>query len=42
MKKQYMKPAMKVYELQHRSMILCGSPNDGPQWYNEPGNPEQF
>ena len=42
MKKQYMKPAMKVYELQHRSTILAGSPTGDPQWHDEPGDGYQF
>ena len=28
MKKEYMKPSMKVYELQHKANILVGSPYD--------------
>ena len=39
MKKQYEKPAMKVYELQqNRSMILCGSPG----YNDEQGGDYQF
>ena len=35
-KKEYTKPAMKVYELQHRQTILCGSGDD--YWgYTAPG-----
>lgn len=29
MKRKYEKPSMKVYELQHRQMILCGSCGNG-------------
>ena len=37
MKKTYMKPSMKVYELQRHQMILCGSSNDPDYWgYNTP------
>lgn len=36
MKKTYMKPAMKVYELQRHQMILCGSPNPD-YWGYTPG-----
>lgn len=39
MKRRYEKPAMRVYELQHRTMILAGS---NPEWYNQPGNGDQF
>lgn len=28
MKRKYEKPSMKVYQLQHRTMILCGSGYD--------------
>ena len=31
MKKNYLKPSMKVINLKQRSMILCGSPYDAPQ-----------
>lgn len=35
-KKEYTKPAMKMYELQHRQTILCGSGDD--YWgYTAPG-----
>ena len=39
MKRRYEKPAMKIYELQQRTAILVGS---DPDWYNEPGGPQQF
>ena len=42
MKKRYVKPSMKVYELPHRSMILSGSPGSDPNWWNQPGGPGQF
>ena len=35
MKKNYLKPSMKVINLKQRSMILCGSPNDDPQSKSE-------
>jgi len=35
MKKQYMKPSMKVYNLQHRTMILCGSDEKGIPSYDD-------
>lgn len=38
-KRHYEKPAMKVYVLQHRQPILVGS---DPNWYNQPGGPQQF
>ena len=40
MKRAYMKPAMRVYELQQRSRILAGSVNDteGPFHYGGPGD----
>ena len=40
-KRRYEKPAMRVYELQHRGTILNGSPG-GPQGYDQPGAPLQF
>ena len=38
-KRHYEKPAMKVYELQHRTAILVGS---DPMWRDEPGDGNQF
>lgn len=37
MKKQYMKPSMKVYELQGRARILCGSGEPDYWGYAAPG-----
>ena len=41
MKKEYMKPTMRVFELQHRSQILAGSGGDPtpgvPWWTGEAG-----
>jgi hypothetical protein len=31
MKKEYLKPSMKVFELRHRQTILCGS-GEGPDF----------
>ena len=35
MKKNYLKPSMKVINLKQRSMILCGSPFDDPNQKND-------
>ncbi len=36
-KKRYEKPSMKVVELKHRTMILCGSPNGVPGYDDDYG-----
>ena len=36
MKRRYEKPSMKVYPLQHRLQILCGS-GEGPEFGYVPG-----
>lgn len=39
-KRKYTKPAMQVYELKHRSMILCGSGTRGSR--NPYGDPTEW
>lgn len=38
MKKKYIKPTMKVYEIQHRTSLLTVSNTDGPFDWGNPGN----
>ena len=40
MKKQYEKPAMKIYPLKDRPHLLVGSGD--PKWWDAPGGPGQY
>jgi len=41
-KLKYEKPSMKVFELQHRTMLLAGSLLNNPDDYPDGGNPFSF
>lgn len=42
MKKIYVKPAMTVHLITAKATLLCGSSNDSPQWWDQPGGDKQF
>ena len=41
-RKNYERPTMQVVELQHRTMLLAGSPLNNPDDYPDGGDPFNF
>lgn len=41
-KRTYEKPQMRMYEVKHRSMILCGSSSSYPNGINSMDDPEDI